>query len=217
MPGKADSLEETPFQTARREAWEEIGLPADDRELPPSFRTEHLCELPANLALTELGVRPCVAFLHSDGITTGSAVDAEARLIPKLEPKEVSDIFTAPLYGFVRVNHEGDADKGAGASWYKGIWGMWNETRWRMHNFYVPKIDSKGRSSDEAYRVFGMTARILVDVAKVAYAETPNFEHNEEMGDEAMIRRLIASGRLSGTRKSGSQLTRVELATGAKL
>ena len=137
--------------------------------------------------------------------------------MPKLEPKEVSDIFTAPLHGFVRVNHEGGDSKRAKSTWYKGTWGIWNETRWRMHNFYIPKVDSNGRSSDEAYRVFGMTARILVDVAKVAYAEAPNFEHNEEMGEETMIRRLIASGRLSGTRKAGSQLTRAELAAGAKL
>ena len=86
-----------------------------------------------------------------------------------------------------------------------------------MHNFYIPKPDSNSKSSDEAYRVFGMTARILVDVAKLAYAEAPNFEHNEQMGEEAMIRTLVASGRLSGTRKPGSQLTRAELAGGAKL
>ncbi|KAJ5520472.1 hypothetical protein N7463_000925 [Penicillium fimorum] len=45
---------ETAFQTARREASEEIGLPDINQRLPPPFSVEHLCELPANLARTEV-------------------------------------------------------------------------------------------------------------------------------------------------------------------
>ncbi|PTU17565.1 hypothetical protein P175DRAFT_0496278 [Aspergillus ochraceoroseus IBT 24754] len=42
--GKSDSLEETPFQTARREANEEIGLPNIHHHLPRPFAVQHLCE-----------------------------------------------------------------------------------------------------------------------------------------------------------------------------
>jgi hypothetical protein len=36
-------------------------------------------------------------------------------------------------------------------------------------------------------RVFGLTARILVDAARVAYAEEPEIEHSRHMGDEDLI------------------------------
>lgn len=66
--GKADSIEETEFAIARREAFEEIGLPTaenEEKSLPEGFHAEELCCLPFNLAKTELVVRPCVAFLHA--------------------------------------------------------------------------------------------------------------------------------------------------------
>lgn len=59
----------------------------------------------------------------------------------------------------------------------------------------------------ERYRVFGMTARILVDAARVAYGQEPEFEHNSHFGDEEMIQRLKAIGRLSPIRKPGDELT----------
>ena len=158
-----------------------------------------------------------MAFLHNDGATADSAANTEARLIPKLDAKEVSDIFTTPLHGFLRDHEEGNTQKENEAEWYKGSWGTWNKTRWRMHNFYIPKTDSKGTSLDETYRVFGMTARILVDVAKLAFAEEPDFDHNSQMGEEDMIRKLLDSGRLTAVRKPGSQLSRAELAAGAKI
>ncbi|EZF30646.1 hypothetical protein H101_05720 [Trichophyton interdigitale H6] len=49
----------------------------------------------------------------------------------------------------------------------------------------------------ERFRVFGMTARILVDAARVAYDEEPEFEHNSHLGDEDMISRLRSLGRFS--------------------
>ncbi|KAJ9648298.1 8-oxo-dGTP diphosphatase [Coniosporium tulheliwenetii] len=67
------------------------------------------------------------------------------------------------------------------------------------------------------FRVFGMTARILVDAARVAYAEEPDFEHNSHFGDEEMIARLLRAGRLSAERKRGQELTREDLRAAAKL
>jgi hypothetical protein len=52
-----------------------------------------------------------------------------------------------------------------------------------------------------------MTARILVDAARVAYGEEPEFEHNSHFGDEEMIARLLKAGRLSEVRRKGEELT----------
>jgi hypothetical protein len=58
------------------------------------------------------------------------------------------------------------------------------------------------------YRVFGMTARILVDAARVAYGREPEFEHNSHFGDEDMIVRLMKMGRLQPKKEKGEILTR---------
>ena len=50
-----------------------------------------------------------------------------------------------------------------------------------------------------------MTARILVDAARVAYGEEPDFEHNSHHGDEEMIGRLLKVGRLSEVRVKGEE------------
>ena len=88
-----------------------------------------------------------------------------------------------------------------------------------MHHFFVPitnqrvtksrrKSIEQGAAVDqpeaqeisiglERYRVFGMTARMLVDAARTAYGEEPEFEHNTHFGDEDMIERRIKMGRFS--------------------
>ncbi|KAK5004168.1 8-oxo-dGTP diphosphatase, partial [Cryomyces antarcticus] len=253
---KADALSETPFQTARREAYEEIGLPLTDTKLPPPFKVEHLTELPANLAKTELGVRPCVAFLSaSSSASSEPAPDVEKTMLPRLDAKEVAAVFSAPFHNFLRAADEasyasapastfpGIEAAGFPADWYKGTWTNWHESRWRMHNFYVPvagQTVTKPKPSHphktqaampyqqqqdvvdhleglSRYRVFGMTARILVDAARVAYAEEPEFEHNAHFGDEEMIGRLMRMGRLGGVRRRDDELTREDLIAAAKL
>ncbi|QMW25531.1 hypothetical protein G4B84_000776 [Aspergillus flavus NRRL3357] len=236
--GRADSLEETPFQTARREAHEEIGLPDNDQSLPQPFVVEHLCELPANLARTELVVRPCVALLHSYDEKTGQDADPEVTLIPKLDAREVAAVFTAPFHNFLRMSDEGDWG-GSPSDWYQGAWTEWHQSNWRMHQFFVPvrpqsvvrprtanqqqkdavnALEEKEKSGVlTRYRVFGMTARMLVDVARVAYAEEPEFEHNSHFGDERLIAQLRKMGRLSPLRKSGDILTREDMEKAAKL
>lgn len=297
--GKADTLHETPFQTARREAFEEIGLPLEQAHLPPGYEIEHLTELPTNLAMTELGVRPCVAYLKTPEPFAGNKSPNAARdLLPKLDAKEVAAVFTAPFFNFLR---ERDVDPTirdqTPGTWYKGSWHSWHETAWRMHQFHVPVTPStvflagsgngtskppsaaaagtpppqnENSTSDQPdpsssssaasasrtqppsppppasptppgpstlqpplprtfyhpqqppptttttnpslqtprYRVFGMTARILVDCARVAYAAEPEFEHNSHFGDEEMIDRLLGIGRLAAKRREGEVLTR---------
>lgn len=69
-------------------------------------------------------------------------------------------------------------------------------------------IDSSSPRKVERYRVFGMTARILVDAARVAYGQEPEYEHNSHFGDEEMIAKLMSIGRLSAVKKEGEVLTR---------
>lgn len=132
--GRADTLEETPFQTARREAREEIGLPELNQALPRPFTVEHLCELPANLARTELVVRPCVALLHSFDEATGANEDPEVSLIPRLDAQEVAAVFTAPFRSFLRVKDVesgGLGQDGDSEEWYQGAWTEWHQSNWR--------------------------------------------------------------------------------------
>jgi hypothetical protein len=257
--GKADALSETPFQTARREAYEEIGLPLLDSKFPPPFRIEHLCQLPTNLARTELGVRPCVAYLspHPNYPADKPYPTAEEALIPRLDAKEVAAVFSAPFYSFLKEkDHSSVAAEGYGVEttgfppqWYSGTWTEWHECRWRMHNFYVPSLGQTvawarttstspavGSSSlpyrdlpaaagavrlakDEmkTFRVFGMTARIMVDAARIAFGEEPDFEHNSHFGDEDMIGRLFKLGRLGPVRRSDDELTREDLIAASKI
>lgn len=131
--GRADTLDETPFQTARREAREEIGL-GEQPQLAPPFSVEHLCELPASLAMTELAVRPCVAMLHSHDQHTGQSADPEVSLIPRLDAKEVAAVFTAPFRNFLSMR---DGAGGSPGDWYQGAWTEWHQSNWRS-KFVTP-------------------------------------------------------------------------------
>ncbi|RDL36855.1 uncharacterized protein BP5553_06207 [Venustampulla echinocandica] len=235
--GKADTLEETPWEIARREAWEEIGLPLDDSKVPPPFRIEHLCEIPFSLAKTALAVRPCVAFLHSNDSSGSQASSVEETMIPRLDPKEVAAVFSAPFHNFLRAEDEvalGQNIPGKRSDWYNGAWTDWHEGKWRMHNFHVPindqnvskpKIREGGQAAiaeqldeeEEAgmmrYKVWGMTARMLVDAARVAYDEDPEFEHDAHIGDERMIGNLERMGKLGPKVPGGPDLTESDLKT----
>lgn len=62
-----------------------------------------------------------------------------------------------------------------------------------------------------------MTARMIVDAARVAYDQEPEFEHNSHFGDEALIASLRRMGRLSAMRKPSDELTRETMEKAAKL
>ncbi|ESZ90133.1 NUDIX domain-containing protein [Sclerotinia borealis F-4128] len=226
--GKADSLHETPFEIARREASEEIGLPNDDSKIPAPFKIEHLCQLPFSLARTALAVRPCVAFL--------SGRDAED-LVPRSDAREVAAVFSAPFHNFLRTEDEVRKEDesllpGKKSDWYNGAWHKWHDTKWRMHNFYVPitnqkvskpkireggqatiaeELDKREEHGLTRYKVWGMTARILVDAARIAYGEEPEFEHNAHVGDEDLITKLQSTGHLEERISSNKEVTDAEL------
>ncbi|KAI6093370.1 NUDIX hydrolase domain-like protein [Hypoxylon rubiginosum] len=220
--GKADSLAESPYQIARREAWEEIGLPMDDAKIPKPFRIEPLCCLPCSLAKTELAVRPCVAFLHADDVPGKPKAMVDESMIPRLDAKEVAAVFSGPLHNFLKAKdepHEGETIPAG--EWYDGYWHHWHTKPWRVHNFHVPVNNQKvtkpktrdgGQAAlaDELeeeedtiqrFLVWGLTGRMLVDTARIAYDEEPEFEHNDHYGDEAIIEILETKGRLPEKKK----------------
>jgi hypothetical protein len=80
-----------------------------------------------------------------------------------------------------------------------------------------PRPEPSALDDLTTFRVFGMTARILVDAARVAYGEEPEFEHNSHFGDEEMIGRLLKMGRLSEVRKKGEVLTKDVLREASKM
>ncbi|KFX95865.1 hypothetical protein V490_03642 [Pseudogymnoascus sp. VKM F-3557] len=208
--GKADTLEETPFQIARREAFEEIGLPMDDSKLPKSIRIEHLCQLPFNLAKTELAVSPCVAYLHSDG---ANGETAEEAMIPTLDAKEVAAVFSAPFHNFLKLQDEvpeGETVPGSKSDWYEGSWVDWHDGyRWRVHNFYVPVNNQK--VTKPKVREGGLKA-IAEQLEEEEEAGMERYKHNEHYGDEKLMETLFKIGRM-GEKKAGTQsLTREEIA-----
>lgn len=96
--------------------------------------------------MTELGVRPCVAWLRStkpgakeDNNSNSNSGDISAELLPKLDAKEVAAVFTAPFHNFLSpVDEDPRTREKIGGPWYQGSWHSWHEEPWRMHQFYVP-------------------------------------------------------------------------------
>lgn len=198
--GKADSLDETPIETARREAWEEIGLPQSDSKIPRPFRIEHLCQLPFSLSKTAIAVRPVVAFLHADDVPGSPSSYVEDGMIPRLDAKEVAAVFSAPFHNFLKAEDEvkeGDHPPGQRTDWHRGRWVDWLGGKFVMHDFHVPinnqkvakprvrkggqaaiaeQLDEEEEAGLSRYKVWGMTARILIEAASIAYAEAPEFE-----------------------------------------
>jgi coenzyme A diphosphatase NUDT7 len=193
-----------------------------------------------------------VAFLHSDDTSENRAASVEDSMMPRLDAKEVAAVFSAPFHNFLKPEdeiREGDKVPGKTSDWYNGAWIDWHEGKWRMHNFFVPinnqkvskpKVRESGQAAfaedldeDEEdgmqrYKVWGMTARMLVDAARLAYGEEPEFEvskfescgywtdemkHNDHHGDEKMIENLYKMGRLGEKVPGGSDLTESDLKT----
>jgi coenzyme A diphosphatase NUDT7 len=128
--GRADFLEETPMATARREAWEEIGLPLD-------AAVEELTELPCTTTLagrTYLAVRPCVAFLGEEKE-------------PRLQEREVQALFTVRLERFLCREYTPGKEE-----WYKGKRFHWNGRNWCGHEFMAPVREQDGL---RRHRVWG--------------------------------------------------------------
>lgn len=62
-----------------------------------------------------------------------------------------------------------------------------------MNEFQAPVWSS---SSLTRHRVWGMTARILIDAARIAYGRDPEFSFVDRVGDEDMIKILLDKGEM---------------------
>jgi coenzyme A diphosphatase NUDT7 len=224
--GKADSLSELPYETARREAFEEIGLPRNTSNFPHSSHILHLCQLPISIAATWLGVRPCVALIEADPSLTNSTTNAvsaiEEAFAPKLNSNEVAAVFTAPLESFLDTSLSSRmASRSSIHSrpWYKGDRFPFDNGTVLMHNFYMPTVSSSvtwtGTDSESmqtagmTFRIFGLTAKILVETARIAFGRAPQFEDHSPLGDENLIRDYIREGKMGDVMRSSSQGKRV--------
>lgn len=190
----------------------------DDAAIPSPFQIEFLCHLPHNLARTSLAVRPCVALLHTPPAKQPSSPTPSVEtMIPRLDPREVAAVFSAPFANFLSATDLNPAADLPPGHWYDGRWINWKTHPWRVHNFYVPvtnqrvakpredarkgeegeladKLEEEEEAQTGRYKVWGMTAKILVDAAAIAYGRRPEFEHNEQAGDEALIEEWEADG-----------------------
>lgn len=154
--------------TARREAFEETGLPID------STKAVKLCELPPYLSANELVVTPFVVFLTDHTIQ------------PHLNPREVDSLFSLPLISFLYHNpprplrkslhlpptpdpealrHMPANEVSPISDWHTCRDILWlGNHRIRRHTFW-----------DERNPIRGLTSDILILAAMVAFGEKPQF------------------------------------------
>ncbi|KAJ7264282.1 NUDIX hydrolase domain-like protein [Mycena rebaudengoi] len=169
--GKVDPEDRTIEDTARREAFEEIGLSRNSLKVPL------LCILEPFLASNHLIVTPVVVLILDN------------TLRPILNTAEVATLFSHPLSSFLSSTSPFTAEPElvevpyhTSSDWrYTGPNG---EPRMsREHRFLT------GREAGGIKPVFGLTASILIRAATVGYATAPDFEvhHPEGLSSDERI------------------------------
>ncbi|KAG5637811.1 hypothetical protein H0H81_003143 [Sphagnurus paluster] len=155
--GKADPEDATVEDTARREAFEEIGLPRDRQKVPL------LCILEPFIAGNATIVTPVVVLILDN------------TLRPMLNDAEVASLFSHPLASFLTTTPPFPAEAESVEVPYH-TYHDWtspgpNNTIWttRAHSFLT------GREAGGIKPVFGLTASIMIRVATIGYARQPEF------------------------------------------
>lgn len=153
--GKVEPQDLTDEDTARREAFEEIGL-VPDRERVPL-----LCVLEPFLAGNQMVVTPVVVLI------------LDKTMQPNLNESEVTSIFSQPLASFLASSFPFPPYRVPDPStpYHTTTDWEWSEgSTIRMHRFLT------GREADGVKPVFGFTASILIYVAIWGYGRPPDFE-----------------------------------------
>ncbi|KAI0089363.1 NUDIX hydrolase domain-like protein [Irpex rosettiformis] len=153
--GKREPNDRTIEWTARREAFEEIGLPLDKRKVPL------LCLLEPFLAGSNLIVTPVVVLVLDNTIR------------PILNEAEVSLLFSHPLAALLKTETPSTDPAMLEFEYYThndlkewiGLPGTY-----RMHRFLT------GREAGGTKPIYGLTAAILIWVAVVGYGRRPDFD-----------------------------------------
>lgn len=159
--GKVDPEDKSLEDTARREAFEEIGLPRD------KIRVPLLCILEPFLA-QELIVTPVVVLVLDKTLT------------PLLNSAEVASLFSHPLASFLSTKSPFPLDPKADAPQeeapyhthfdYESSGPLADKQTFRVHRFLT------GRETGGIKPIFGLTAGMLIRVATIGYGREPDFE-----------------------------------------
>ncbi|GAA5964981.1 hypothetical protein JCM3765_004815 [Sporobolomyces pararoseus] len=174
--GKMDATDMNLEATARREAWEEVGIPID------TTRIRYLTTLPPFLMRNLSLVTPVVVFI------------LDYSLKPELNSAEVSELFSFPLEGFllseprppvfreppIACSQEGRPyHTTEDYSWYDK----------RPHRFHSFEANPKP--------ITGVTAEMLIHVAMIAYGREPDFKltAEREMPHSELIDRAMKDPR----------------------
>lgn len=197
--GKSDHDDETDWDVARRECFEEIGFPYDTELQQQGLKFTQLTKLPCYLSRTFLSVKPTV------GLLTNFDKNKEFESINKikllLNPGETSSIFSIPLLDLIDSNVKKEYLKKS-IKHYK-----WGKIEWPIKHFYYPSQSPDevpwleeilDLSSDDEHHLFdddlkdhkdkdikdlwGLTAQILFDLANISMNQTNvNYIGNENL------------------------------------
>ncbi|KAF8523974.1 NUDIX hydrolase domain-like protein [Hysterangium stoloniferum] len=162
--GKLERNDRSIENTARREAFEEIGLPLDKNKVPL------LCILEPFLAGNNVIVTPVVVLV------------LDPTLRPILNRSEVQSLFSHPLLGFLTTSPI-PVERAVSNTYaleppakpyhtFRDI--GWHGRHVRMHSFLT------GREDGGVKPVYGLTSSILVRTAQIGYAKDPDFQLNAE-------------------------------------
>lgn len=160
FPGGRLDDAETVVQAAMREFHEELGV--DLHAMIEEGKAEILAVLDPQLSKHLLAVTPIVVFL--------SEVGALADLDLRINPAEVAAVYTAPVDLFLgKDGYECyDVDVGSGPS----------QAAVRVHSWTYAAGDAEPSDAGDVFRIWGLTAWILIHVATTAFqAEVSGERH----------------------------------------
>jgi 8-oxo-dGTP pyrophosphatase MutT (NUDIX family) len=153
--GKVEPQDITVEDTARREAFEEIGLIPDRKRVPL------LCVMEPFLAGNQMVVTPVVVLI------------LDKTMQPSLNESEVTSIFSQPLTSFLASTfpfHPYRVPDSSIPYHTTTEWEWSGGGSIRIHRFLT------GREADGVKPVFGFTANILIYIAVWGYRRAPDFE-----------------------------------------
>jgi len=209
--GKADNDNETEVEVARRECFEEIGLPYDEDLSRQGLKLEYLNMMPCYLSRTFLSVRPVVCFLQ-DRVKPSEQIK-NLKLL--LNPGETSSIFSIPLLDLIDQHEKREYLKKSVHTY------NWGHLKWPLKHFYYPTksdhevtwlediIDLSSDDDDflddmeehnqgkDIKDLWGLTAQMLYDLANIAV----NNANSNYVGNENLIYALTEFGGQMSERK----------------
>lgn len=127
--------------------------------------------------------------------------------MPRLQETEVASLFTVMLERFLHSTYPHripGTDRFEEKEWHTGQLLDWNGRGWWAQEFMAPVWE---KATLRTYRVWGMTARIMVDTARIAYGHDPEFPYNTEFGDEMIVAEMQKAGEMKPKPKKPHETT----------